>query len=145
MNQEELERLGLEWQKRLRLMDWEIAFRLEKAFHMVDTECNYNGIVPHSPMHKKAVIQVREVLDYGGDDVVHATFTETHEHVLVHELLELHFTPFKVTRTDDQVKHDSQELAINMIANALVQAKHGNGHTIESAMREEGVLLQSGT
>jgi hypothetical protein len=124
VTQEELEALGREWQKRLRLLDFEIAFRLEKYFRMTDEVMAFNGEVPHAPNHKKAVVRVRETMDYG-DSILHHALTETHEHVLIHELLELHFSPFKVTQEEDAPKHVAQECAINMIACGLLRTKYG--------------------
>ena len=102
------------WQRKLRLMDWNI--RLIEADDTLFEDAN--GSCLCDVQSKDAVIKV----NVNGIDSYRAESVDD-EHTLVHELLEIHFAPFKVSKDDDEDKHNAQECAINMISEALVKEK----------------------
>lgn len=119
MTPEELNALCADWQKRLRLMDWKIAVSFVPGYEMPDRagECS-----SFEPM-KEAVIRINKDT-HNPYSRICAAHPEGFEEVLVHELLEIHFTPFKDDDGESRL-HMAQEQAINMIASALVQARRG--------------------
>jgi hypothetical protein len=112
--QAQLEAWLAEWQKALRLQDWQVtvAVRRERAMHSDDCE----GCNRYQPALKRASIHVRDVLD----DPENADFPADPEATIVHELLHLHFAPFYVNKGLVNV---FQEQAIEVIAQSLVGLK----------------------
>lgn len=126
MTQEELDSLCAEWQKRLRLQDWDVQ---AKVVHQSDIPEKQGNIHIFQP-ERLALIQIASPADNPSSKVCRA-FPSDPEHTLIHELLEIHFDPFKKDRDPANL---SQEQAINVIAAALVNLKRGNGHAVEDEM-----------
>lgn len=94
MAAEELQALCAEWQKTLRLQDWEIAVRLVSAREFGDLSTH--GDCDFHSKKKRAVIRIlREEDKDPGVPCEHyrhyEAFQESNELVLVHELLHLYF------------------------------------------------------
>jgi len=109
-----------EWQKALRLTDWEI--HVERIDSMAD-----NGDTHINFMKKQANIRIRSAGSKGHtlkpDDIPDAEWfpEETEEISLVHELLHLLFYGFD--RTDEgSIESDMVEFAATAISHALVRA-----------------------
>lgn len=107
MTKEELKKKCAEWQKILRLQDWNVEVRMSRMSEMSDrdnlAECEYNQ-AKHS-----AIIRIIEPADYKDP------IPQDIEFLLVHELLHLHIAPFY-----DDEKIIEIERAINLIASGLV-------------------------
>jgi hypothetical protein len=127
LTQEQLDRDLIEWQSRLRLRDWKLVARMVPAHELPDKagECNSFN---HT---KEAVVKISDNSN-NPHSIIAAYHPWNDEETLVHELLELHFDPFKEARRGP--KYDSQELALNVIAEALVELRHGNGHSIQNVL-----------
>lgn len=112
---EELGSLLAEWQKRLRLQDWNVKVQLRRrhAMSMEDSA----GVCRWQLPKKLACIEIMDPYDY---DPGAFGWTQDIERTLVHELLHLHFAPFA---THDQPADTHQEQAVDLIAGALVDAK----------------------
>jgi len=113
-SQKQLDAWLREWQRILRLQDWEVkvAARRERAMH--SDECE--GCNRYQPELKRASIHIRDPLD----DPEDADFPPDPETTIVHELLHLHFAPFYVTKG---LLNTLQEQAIEAIAQSLVGLK----------------------
>lgn len=115
LTQEQLEALCREWQGILRLQDWdvkpEIVRRHEMSVPERDGECVY------VLQQKKAHIQV-----VTADDTLPSPWPLDQEQILVHELLHLHFAPF-MPASDEGLRYETAEQAIDQIAEALVRLK----------------------
>ena len=114
MTEHELQALCAEWQKRLRLQDWDVKVQLARRWAMEpgnQAECEWN-------LRKRiAVIRVLDSVDWNSD----TPWPQDQEQSLVHELLHLHFAPF---RAEPETPQDvAQEQAIDAIARALVELK----------------------
>ena len=119
-NNEELQVKCEEWQKILRLQDWNVVAKIKRQ----------SGVKENSQAHcswtiqnKQATVIILDPIDYPED----LSFPQDMEHSLVHELLHLHFCPF-----DDEVdtpKEIAIEQAVDLIACALIKlhrAKEGD-------------------
>jgi hypothetical protein len=113
-SQKQLDAWLREWQRILRLQDWEVkvAARRERAMQSNDCE----GCNRYQPDLKRASIHIRDPLDEPED----ADFPADPEATIVHELLHLHFAPFYVTKG---LLNTLQEQAIEVIAQSLVGLK----------------------
>jgi hypothetical protein len=103
-----------EWQKVLRLQDWNVRIECKREREMEHPDCH--GLNSYSLALKNATIQVRHSLDFrdaGG-------FPEDIEATIVHELVHLHFAGFY---TDKGLANTLQEQAIEVIAQSLVALK----------------------
>jgi len=108
MTQTELRELLYVWQERLRLRDWKVKLRFQ------DLDNDY-GSCYCNPEDKTATIKILNFKDklWRDDEAV------THEHVLVHEILHIHFWPLH----EGDVNHPNMvivEQVINFITDALV-------------------------
>jgi hypothetical protein len=116
VTQEQLEQACREWQKRLRLQDWEVAVKFTDwgSFSILGRcgECSRNL------QHRFASISVLRPEQYR-DDAGECAPADW-EMTLVHELLECHFAPFKA---DDGLERTAQEQVINALADTLVGLK----------------------
>lgn len=115
MTNEDLQALCADWQKRLRLQDWDVSVRFAD-WHEFEGRMVSAMVFPCGKL-KAAEIILRKECDYKRDELY---VDYAPEFFLVHELLELHYEPFKARRGTR--KSDAQEQSINMIAKALVQA-----------------------
>lgn len=114
MTQEQLEALCAEWQRRLRLQDWDVKIRLRRRYDMwVETN---QGECKHETLKKLALVNILDPTDYDPDNV----WPQDVERTVVHELLHLHFAPFV---GDYEQCNAAHEQAIDLIAGALVDAK----------------------
>lgn len=105
--------LCAEWQKRLRLQDWNVQVYLCPG---ADT----SGRTRISAQMKEARVFICS------EDTWHADWlgAPNQEVVLVHELLHLHSRSFDSKVPADSVEWDALETMIELTANALVEAKH---------------------
>lgn len=121
-SQEDLQDLCAYWQTMLRLEDWDIQVSLVPLDEMSCTshagECWWND------QHKTATVRVMGEVDLRrknkkdiGDSV-----PLSHELILVHELLHIHFMAWKPD--PDSMEHTAQEQAINAVSKALVSLRH---------------------
>lgn len=112
-----LQALCAEWQQRLRLMDWRVLVRVVPAYEMptLEGECHCFD------QTKEAVIRLSESIGKPQNTPIASLFPCDPERVLVHELLELHFDAFKAEKEGPTLT--AQELAINILADALVALK----------------------
>lgn len=111
-NPEQLQKKLFEWQKRLRLQDWLITIEIvrERDFSM-------EGVLGevHWVLEKKmAKIKIIDPIDYPPDSFE----PQDMENTLVHELLHLHFAPFKY----DGDNYVAEEQAIESIASGILTA-----------------------
>lgn len=122
MTQEDLAALCEDWQRILRLQDWDLAplliSRRESEKLEIDGQCVC------WMKTKQAIIRILTPDAEPGAGELYDHFPHDAEETLVHELLELHFDPFKKQKGPD---HEAQEQAINLIANALVRLKRQKG------------------
>jgi len=115
LTEEQLNELCLEWQKVLRLQDWDIHATIRRAKEMVnadaDGECYWTlGL-------KEGFIHILDPIDHNPRAIGKPDIEAT----LVHELLHLHFAEW-----DDSTGQGmpiSGEQAIECIAQALVRVK----------------------
>lgn len=115
--QERLDGLLAEWQKVLRLQDWDFfpVFR-----RMRDMEGDNQGEFHPVLVKKEALIRLLDPVDYPSD----AVYPYDLELTLVHELVHAHFSPFWDTAESKRVE---MEQAIESIAKALVSLKRNGG------------------
>ncbi len=111
---DELNKLLVEWQKRLKLGDWNIRLIKCRANKMTE---NCLGEVNYELSNLTAVIHLLDEIDYPSE-----LFSYDMEQVLVHELLHLVFA----TVTPDDVgslKHTLFEQSIEKMANVFIEFK----------------------
>jgi hypothetical protein len=116
LTERQLQRLCAQWQKRLRVQDWDVRVRVKRR-HQMELEskragCNY------SLKLKEALIEIQSPLDYQP-----SVWPNDMEQSLVHELLHLHFALFSAD--DETPEGVAQEQAIDLIASALVSLARG--------------------
>jgi len=105
MTNSQLKKFCKEWQKRLRLQDWNVSV----AFGILEDS---TGLTKINPNFKVAKV----IIDEEGNNELEIT--------LVHELLHLHADPFS---QDLQEKYKTNlEAMIELTARALVEAKYEN-------------------
>lgn len=113
MDQKTLEALLAEWQKTLRLQDWDIEIDVARRVDMhrmdVDGQCRW------VLCNKSAFIRILDPIDHNPSMIAPCD----PERTLVHELLHLHFAPFCELGSETY----QHEQAIEAIAEALVTAK----------------------
>lgn len=114
LTQRNAKQLCREWQKVMRLQDWDVKVFIRRASFFssenVQGECRW--VLPS----KEATIFLLDPIDYPTD----TSWEQDHEQTLVHELAHLHFAPF--WDNDDSV---TMEQAIDAMAKALVSLKRG--------------------
>lgn len=113
MTPEELQSKLEQWQKRLRLSDWDVTVQMVSALDMNHTSCW--GQVRWDLNEKFADIKLVTPEDAGKQGGMRSYDVEV---TLVHELLHLHFAPLADM---DSIDGTAQEFAINAIAGALVK------------------------
>ncbi len=104
-----------EWQKILRLQDWDVRTSIIRERDMVTTESNAEISV--NVQHRLAQLRIVDPIDYGDDNLNPLDM----ERYLVHELLHIHLWPF--TESLEGPFQDAEEQALNMIAGALIELK----------------------
>lgn len=110
-SEEELRKKCLEWQKILRLQDWDIRTSIARQREFNTTESNAE--IKVNLQHRIAFLRVIDPIDYNDID------PQDMEKDLVHELLHIHLWP--VTEGATGPLEDVEEQAINMIAGSLIQ------------------------
>src|SRR5215469_18222449 len=90
--QKQLEAWLREWQKILRLQDWDCKVSLKRAADMHADSCE--GCNRYHTALKTASIHVRDPIDHESD----AEWPPDAEETIVHELIHLHFAPFYATK-----------------------------------------------
>lgn len=112
--EEEYQQLCHEWQKTLRLQDWDIVVRVCTHWGM-STNCQ--GEVDWVVEKKKAIVRLLDPAHCQPNKA----FPQDLEKTLVHELLHLHFASYAA---DDGTAEDiAQEQTIDILACAMVQLK----------------------
>jgi Zn-dependent peptidase ImmA (M78 family) len=107
MTLSQLKKLTSSWQKKLRLLDWDIAVRWMSREEENGEFAHANGYCIWSEQHKSAKI----VISRNSEDIDH---TVVHE--LLHVLLDGHL-PIAKAHVRDVIPH---EFAINALADALL-------------------------
>lgn len=115
MNLENLQQECLEWQRTLKLLDWDVSVKLVPHREMPDAI----GHVRWDLDEKTADIRLIMPEDYPSGALRPYNIEET----LVHELLHLHLVTFDMS---DEPKRLALEQAINAIARALVKLKNAS-------------------
>ena len=115
MTQDELQSLCSEWQKTLRLQDWDIRARFVKHYRFPQSK---QGEVSCVEEQKTALIRILVPEDYEPDQ----EWPQDIEQTLVHELVHVHFIAFT-----DSEKGSAKDLAleqgVELTAWALVNLK----------------------
>ncbi len=116
MTEIELQALLTEWQKRLRLQDWDvhIAFTRERDM-AVD---NSRGAIRWNVSLKEAWLHILDPIDYPPDQV-----PQDIEQTIIHELLHLHLVMVAEMAAENEIIQITTEQAIVCIAEALVRLK----------------------
>jgi hypothetical protein len=118
LTQEELEQKLQEWQKRLRLQDWNIDVKIKRARDILDgCQAEVNWVLTK----KMAIISIMDPFDYPSDSME----PQDMEDSLVHELLHLHLAPISNYGNDDNYQI-FEEQAIESIASGLIAAYREN-------------------
>ena len=118
MTNEELAILGAEWQKRLRLQDWVVEYKVERHYDLYGV----SGKTYVTAELKKALVCVRDPIDDDPDP----HYSNPTEVVLIHELLHLHL--FSWVTEDKSLVKITKEVAIDSVAYALYNLKHGDSN-----------------
>lgn len=118
MKLENLQQILLEWQRTLKLLDWDISVKVVPHREMPDAI----GHVRWDLDEKSADIRLIMPEDYQSSALRPYNIEET----LVHELLHLHLVTFDMS---DEPKRLALEQAINAIARALFNLKNANLQT----------------
>lgn len=115
ITEERLNELCLEWQTRLRLLDWAVTVQFSRRHELDDAD----GDCDAQLTLKRAKIRVVCEQDF-------VQFIEPYdpESILCHELLHLHFLSFSPADWNTPTGV-AMEQAIDLIANGLVRAKRG--------------------
>lgn len=128
-----LERLNY-WQSLLRLDDWKLTLVIRRARDM--TQESALAETRWSRTLKTASVTLMDPTDWTPDDLVNRrqlsisndekAFLYEVDSDIIHELLHLHFTPRKMEEflRSDKESLDNLEIAINMMASALVDLEY---------------------
>ena len=106
-----------EWQKILRLQDWDVRTSIVRERDMVTKESNAEITV--NLQHRLAHMRIIDPVDFSPDN----TYPQDMERNIVHELLHIHKWPFTVNLPDHL--QEAEEQAINMITAALIRLHRG--------------------
>lgn len=115
MDQEQLETLLAEWQKRLRLQDWVINIKFDPQLLSQD-RCGEVNFLSSKKRARIGILPpelIGERMSYPG---VEAT--------IIHELLHLHCSLFDSDFRVDSSELAGEEVLINLVSQALWEAKH---------------------
>ncbi|MEW6726892.1 MAG: hypothetical protein AB1327_08035 [Bacillota bacterium] len=113
-NADQLAEKCAEWQRILRLQDWDVITKIVRSD---DMHSDGQGECTWVIERKEAIIKLLDPVDYSP----RSPFEQDHERTLVHELLHLHFAPF--TAKDGTLEDIAQEQAIQCFAKAFVELK----------------------
>jgi hypothetical protein len=116
---DDLKTLCAEWQRTLRLQDWDVTTRLARGREFSARE--RQGEVRFNLALKTAQALIIDPVDWEPDAIVDYDA----ERVLCHELLHLHTAPFSAE--PDTLARAMEEQAIESIAKALVSLKRREG------------------
>ena len=111
MTQEQLQQLCLEWQKRLRLQDWDVEVKFVRHYEL-DGKGQF-GLVSYSRKKTHAVISLALENDVDPSEPIEYDPEVT----LVHELLHIHFS--KVANPPDG---SPEGVALEQVIHALSRA-----------------------
>lgn len=111
--EDELRAKCAEWQKILRLQDWDVRVSIVRENQMLTKESNAEINV--NVQHKLARLRVIDPIDYHPDNLN----PQDMEKSLVHELLHIHLWQF--TEELEGALQDAEEQALNMITDALIK------------------------
>lgn len=117
-DQKEAESSLQEWQRVLRLQDWDIKIRIVRAKEFVNGDGM--GEVRYKHQKQMAVINLLDPIDY---DEIHL-WEQDHEITMVHELLHIHFMGFEAEEGTEQ--DNAQERAIDVISKSLVSLRRND-------------------
>jgi hypothetical protein len=124
LTEEQLRAKCAEWQKVLRLQDWDVRTSIVRR--SVFTNAETNAEISVNVQHRIAQLRMLDPIDYDPLNVN----PQDMEKSLVHELLHIHLWTFTVDL--DGSNKDAEEQAINMIAGALIALKRNSeGERIE--------------
>jgi hypothetical protein len=101
------------WQKKLRLQDWRLTVRYSTPGEVIDCR----GFVNSYPNLKAADIIILDQTSELAEKFDFTTF-EKLQHTLVHELLHLHFAPFK-HQTISSLHNTLEEQIVECLSQAL--------------------------
>lgn len=119
LTEEQLKQKCAEWQKILRLQDWDVRTSIRRAADMKLKDANAEISV--NVQHRLADITVLDPIDFGKFELN----PQDMEKSLVHELLHIHNRTFTIG-LNEQLQ-DAEEQAINMVAGALIQLYRKGG------------------
>lgn len=133
-NDAELQAACEQWQKILRLQDWDVKCFIVPAekFEEDDTGAD----VDWTFMNKQAIIRVRDPQDWPLD----LPWEQDMEELLVHELLHLHAATFDTFKRGG-VKHAGLEQMIVAVSEALVKL-HRKGETEMDEERIQDIVRE---
>lgn len=119
--EEQLREKCSEWQRILRLQDWDVRTSIVRERDMVTKDSNAEISV--NVPHRLAQLRMLDPIDYSLD----CLNPQDMERSLVHELLHIHLWTF--TTDLSTTLQDAEEQAINMITNALISLyRRGDGN-----------------
>lgn len=119
--QEQAQQACQEWQKILRLQDWDIVLRIARRDDMgLD---DVNGTCTWTLARNEAIIKILDPIDYPSDCV----FPQDQEVTTVHELLHLHYAPFSDQFAKDTLEYIALERCIDVTSKTLVSLKRKAG------------------
>ncbi len=140
MTLKQLRSLGLKWQERLRLLDWDVKYRFAKK-----GECDEAWGLTERDWHSKTatIIMVSPDNPYWGTDDHPRDF----ETILVHELLHIHMAPFAFEVGSPS--HTTEENIVNQVSRLLVALERqdesvcngGRPLSRRAAIRKPSVVL----
>jgi hypothetical protein len=111
----------LEWQKILRLQDWDVRISIVRQSGFTNAESNAEISV--NVQHKLAQLRILDPIDYDHSSVN----PQDMERSLIHELLHIHLWAFTTDLEGPFV--DMEEQALNMIALGLIGLyRRGESH-----------------
>lgn len=116
-SQQQMEEALVYWQRLLRLQDWDITIRHERAVDMP-----HEGQVGANHMFwpkRQATIRILDSVDYPTDNQDNMQ-AQDQLLTLVHELLHLHVEPLLNGWEDRECRYNDEELCIERTAEALV-------------------------
>lgn len=117
MTEERLKELAKEWQKKLRIQDWDVDVSFKRHFEMGGG--NILGECCSTPAVRKSTIHILIP-----EDVETPQSDYNLEESLVHELLHVHFSEWEDHFPEGDVMPASYEAGIDAVSKALVALKY---------------------
>ena len=113
---DDLQPLLTEWQKRLRLQDWDVQVSITRERDMpIDSS---RGAIRWNVNTKEAWLHILDPIDYPPDQV-----PQDIEQTIIHELLHLHLVMVAEMAGENETIQITTEQAIVCISEALVRLK----------------------